>query len=70
MNCENCGSDRILEISAKCSDMCTLVFRTSQKNGYVPSDISMGGDDYLELDICLACGKVQGVCNSPDPEFS
>ena len=69
MECLNCGSERILSISAKCSDCCNLQFMGEEHQGYVPSDLSIGGGDYIELDICLACGMSQGVSNEINPSF-
>jgi hypothetical protein len=61
MECIWCGSDRILEVSAKCSDTCTLTFKGVEHQGYVPIDSAVGGGDYIELDICLSCGVAQGL---------
>jgi len=69
MECENCNSDRILQISAKCNDMCSLVFKSVEYNGYVPNESKIGGGDYIELDICLECGIAQGCVDSEDPQF-
>lgn len=68
MGC-HCGSDRVLQISAKCNDMCSLNFKGVEHNDYVPRDLPIGGGDYIELDICLSCGKVQGISNVEDPDF-
>jgi len=67
--CESCGSDRILEISAKCNDMCILRFQGVENDGYVPRDLPIGGGDYIEIDICLDCGIAQGIAESEDPRF-
>lgn len=67
--CDNCGSESILEISAKCNDMCVLNFRGIEHEGYVPRDLPIGGGDYIEVDICLDCGKAQGIEEIEDPEF-
>ena len=69
MECINCDSDRILEISAKCSDMCCLKFKGVKRDGYVPDDMGIGSDDYIEIDICLQCGMAQGLSDEPDPMF-
>jgi len=29
-------------------------------NGYVPNDLGIGDGDYLEFDLCLDCGQIQG----------
>ena len=69
MECENCKSDRVLQISAKCNDMCSLVFKSIESNDYVPDNLKIGGGDYIELDICLECGMAQGCADSEDPDF-
>ena len=69
MNCIMCDSERIIEISAKCSDLCTLQYKNAEYNGEVPSDINIGSGDYIEVDICLECGHAQGVSDQPDPQF-
>jgi hypothetical protein len=28
-------------------------------DGYVPSDIGIGGDDYIDFIYCLECGQIQ-----------
>lgn len=70
MACDKCGSDRILGVGAKCSDMCTVDFNGVDQSDYVPRDIGLGGGDYLEFDVCLECGKVQGEFPLEDPEFA
>lgn len=65
MECK-CGSRRILSVTGKTSDMCSTNFSDSvgdihASNGYVPSGIGLGNDsDYIEIDLCMECGKVQG----------
>lgn len=51
-----------LKITAKCSDMCcTSVPELGlERHGYVPSDIGIGGGDYIELTIDTETGKVEG----------
>jgi hypothetical protein len=69
MKCEKCQGDRILEISAKCNDTCTLEFKGVDTFGYVPNDLKLGGGDYIDLDLCLSCGHAQGMAYHPDPQF-
>ena len=69
VKCDKCGSKRILGISAKCDDKCSLKFKNTFNNDYVPYDLNIGGGDYIELNICLDCGKAQGIEKWPDPEF-
>lgn len=61
MSCQKCGSDRILEINAKCSDLCFTTFQGQEKDGYPPNVPGVAdGCDYIETKICMECGQVQG----------
>lgn len=64
--CE-CGSNRELQIDAKCNDMCAITHvpkdyleggEAVQKFGYVPRNLGIGGGDYVRLRICLDCQRV------------
>ena len=61
-SCQKCKSDRILEICGKTSDMCFARFKDKEQSDYVPGgfNIDDGTGDYLEFDLCLQCGQVQG----------
>lgn len=61
MTCFDCDSERILEVSAKCSDLCFLHYCGLEKDGYVPDDIGIGGGDYVEFHLCMNCGRVQNA---------
>ena len=63
MSCQNtnCQSDRILKVTAKCSDCCFLSINGKEKSDYVPRDMGIGGGDNIRLAICLDCGQVQGT---------
>ena len=50
----------VLEVNAKCSDMCVVTLNGKDKNGYVPSGLGIGGGDYIEFKLCLLCGRVLG----------
>ena len=67
--CDKCSSDRLLTIGGKVSDMFNASFKTADYEGYVPHDLGVGGGDYIEVEICLDCGKVQGIEKAQDPEF-
>lgn len=69
MNCANCNSDRILNISAKCSDLCTISMWQQDHDGYVPSDMGIGGGDYVELELCLDCGYANGQWPLPESKL-
>jgi hypothetical protein len=60
MCCDKCGSSRIMSVSGKTSDMCSISFSGRDTHGYVPAGIGLGGGDYLKIDVCMACGKMQG----------
>ena len=49
-----------VSIQGKTSDMCFTVFEGCERDYYVPDIPGLGGGDYLELDICIDCGKLQG----------
>jgi hypothetical protein len=68
-NCDSCSSNRLLSINGKVSDMFSADFKNVDYQGYVPHDLGIGGGDYIELEICLDCGKVQGITKQEDPEF-
>ena len=60
MICE-CGSERLIEVGGKCSDL----FYAYQPNidkeydGYVPRGIGIGGGDDIQFTYCLDCGQIQ-----------
>lgn len=61
--CQSCGSDRVMTVCGKTSDLCYVRRQDTDKewNGYVPSGIGLGNDeDYIEFDYCLNCGQMQG----------
>jgi len=60
MICQNCGKDRVLEINGKTSDMCFARLGEEERDGYVPYGKNIGGGDYLEFEVCLDCGQMQG----------
>ncbi len=64
-----CGSERIAEIGAKCSDCCGVKIGTRIQDGYVPRDLGVGGGDYVEFKWCLDCGQIQGVFPLPKSEL-
>ena len=68
-NCENCHSERVASLTAKCSDLCGVTYGVAEHDGYVPSDMGIGGGDYVEFDWCLDCGKIQGINRLPLSEI-
>lgn len=60
MNCDKCDSKRILRVSSKPSDCSSVTLGDVSHDGYLPKDLGIGGGDYVEFNLCLDCGKVQG----------
>ncbi len=58
--CQHCNGERLMDVSAKCSDMCSLNYKDMEKHDYVPDFIGIGGGDYIEFEYCLDCGRIQG----------
>jgi hypothetical protein len=61
--CDKCGSDRLLYILGKCGDLCDVSIphiRFKMSGGGVPSGYGIGSGDYIEFEVCLHCGKIQG----------
>lgn len=56
--CQRCGKSTIMNVNAKCSDMYFGDFADSECS-YVPSDLGIGGGDYIEFKLCLNCGQIQ-----------
>jgi len=69
MNCQKCASTRIAEFSAKCSDLGWAKIGDSEKDGYLPYDMGVGGGDYLEISVCLDCGQLQGQWPLPETKL-
>lgn len=59
--CQKCESDRVVFFSAKCSDLFFSRYKGKEHNGYVnlPDHLQDYGD-YVDIDLCLECGQVQG----------
>ena len=57
----SCKHERILDVNAKCSDCCAIHYKDIEYDGYVPSGLNLGEEsgDYIEIKICLDCGKIQ-----------
>lgn len=65
----NCDSDRVVYINAKSSDLNFVEFKNKKQDGYMPDIKNVGGGDYVDPNICLECGKVQGTFPVSDPKF-
>lgn len=71
MNCQRCNSDKILNFSAKCSDQFSCTYKGEGYRGLVPQGIGINDQygDFVEGDLCLNCGQVQGKFPLPDPKL-
>lgn len=56
----HCEADRVMTISGKCSDNFCASIGDKEYDGYVPDDIGVGSDDYINFKFCLECGFLQG----------
>jgi hypothetical protein len=71
MECQRCKSKRVISVNAKCSDLCVCSIAGHERDGYVPRDVVFGKGgfgDYVEFDLCLDCGQMQG--EYPQPEMA
>lgn len=57
---DGCESNIIMNVSAKTSDMFNASIGNLDYDGYVPTDIGIGGSDYIQFSYCLECGQIQG----------
>jgi hypothetical protein len=60
MICTKCESDKIIGIIGKCADRFHATYKDEEYDGYVPEDLNIGGDKYIEFDYCTDCGLIQG----------
>lgn len=58
--CQRCGLTRLARVNGKCSDACFCEYDGIEYTGYAPSEVGVGGGDYVELTYCLTCGQIQG----------
>jgi hypothetical protein len=58
-SCQRCSAQRLVDISAKCSDMFHAKAE-KEHDGYVLRELGIGGGDYVEFTYCLECGQIQG----------
>ena len=59
--CFQCGSTRLVEVGAKCNDLCRLTDNDGNTTwGYVPKNIGLGTDEnYVAFTYCRECGQMQ-----------
>ncbi len=65
INCQRCDSTRVVSLAAHCNDLCVVTYAGKHSEGYVPSDLGVGGGDDVEIDVCLNCGQLQGTWPRP-----
>jgi hypothetical protein len=67
MYCDNCDSERVISIMAKCSDMCSVIapWLDVDHQGYAPKLKGICGGDYINIDICVECGVVTSNTDWP-----
>ena len=68
MDCQKCGSKRVLNVSAHCSDSFYMAINDNEYNGYVPTDVVFGKSGYgdnVNFNLCLDCGQMQGEWSNP-----
>lgn len=66
MKCQRCQSERVAQVSARCSDLCFYSIGDVEKDGYVPDNVGIGGGDNVEVSYCLECGQLQGEWPVPE----
>ena len=58
--CVRCGATELIQIAAKCSDLCRVTRGGKSEWGYVPGDLGLGEDpNYVEFTYCPRCGQMQ-----------
>lgn len=58
--CQSCGAVAIVEVNAKCNDMCEMTHLHRSYDGHVLRDMGVGEEDYIEFEFCTNCGQIQG----------
>jgi hypothetical protein len=64
-DCQRCKSARVIKFNGKSGDLSSVWLGGKEHDGYVPSDMNIGGGDYVRFYVCLDCGQMQG--NWPVP---
>lgn len=63
--CKTCNSNRIASVNSKASDLHYVEINGNDHDGYLPYDMGIGGEDYVEFEWCLNCGQIQGTFPLP-----
>jgi len=69
MKCDNCKSGRIIKINGNVNDLCDSWYKDHHILHGCPYGIGIGGGDYMYMEYCLNCGKIQGEFPVNDPQF-
>ena len=60
--CFRCGATDLIQIAAKCNDLCRVTRGGKTEWGYVPGDIGLGSNEsYVEFTYCRMCGQMQNA---------
>jgi hypothetical protein len=65
----------MVSVNGKTSDMCIVTVAQTgiAHDGYVPTDAPFhkeyGFGDYIEFDLCLNCGQMQGTFPASEMEY-
>jgi len=67
--CQTCGSNKIVRVSGKVSDMCNFICPNHgiDVEGWLPDAISENSD-YIDITYCSDCGQLQGNWPKELPE--
>ena len=53
-----CGNQKLMSVTAKCSDMCNITMKDVNYTGYVPDGLGIGSGDYISFRYCVSCGQI------------
>jgi hypothetical protein len=59
MSCTKCGSDLLVGINAKSSDLNFVQFKGLKHDGYAPDFPGVCEGDYVDIEFCAHCGTIQ-----------
>jgi hypothetical protein len=49
--------------------LCVVCIGEAEHDGYVPSDMEIGGGDDMQFHMCLDCGQIQGEFPLPQTKI-
>jgi hypothetical protein len=64
-----CSDKKLISLTGKCSDLCSVSYKDQESCGYVPNNIGIGGGDYVEFKYCGNCGYIQNFKPLTDAEI-